>query len=337
MNINTYSPTEVDQVLVPHGAFEKAKGRISRQLIAAQNYKEPTCIALLGESRTGKTRLLRQIAQQFPEQRLDDGLLIPVLFIKTPSKPSVKGLVETFLSALGDPLCFRRGSENEKTERLFTLLAQTRTHTVIIDEFQHFYDKVSNRSQHYLADWLKIFVDRSGLTIIVAGLPTSLAVVNQNEQLRGRFLAPIHLKRFDWLDAHDIGEFVACLDAFQAALTKFDFPRLDVPEMAFRFYCATGGLIGYIAKLLHQACVIAMSNNKRTITLEYLAAAYEEAIWSDDFHSMMNPFDASFGTTPTVAFVKAAKQLGVASIEMKDEVSPSNLKQPKFQQMDMVI
>jgi hypothetical protein len=315
-----YIPTAVDKILVPHYAFQNGKQRIETHLLAAQHSSEPTCIAVIGESRTGKSRLLEAIAEQHPQQRTENGLVIPVLRIRTPSKPTVKGLVETFLRAIGDPLWHKRGSENEKTERLYTLLEEVGTHTVIIDEFQHFYDKVSHKVQHYLSDWLKIFVDRSGLMLVVAGLPSCMAVINQNEQLRGRFIAPIHMPRFDWNDGNQQGEFIACLSAFQEGLDRFDFPALDSDEIAFRFYCATGGLIGYLAKILHQACMNAQLkttvDQRPVITMEDLSTAYIEAVWSDAITPLMNPFAANFDTTPNSALVDMAKHIGIASPEV---------------------
>jgi hypothetical protein len=242
-------------------------------------------------------------------------MVVPILSIRTPSKPSVKGLVEVMLRELGDPLWYKRGSENEKTERLYTLLEQTKTHTLIIDEFQHFYDKVSHKVQHYLSDWLKIFVDRSGLMLIVAGLPDCMAVINQNQQLRGRFMAPIHMTRFDWDDEDAQYEFIACLETFEKGLSRYDFPGLTSDEMAFRFYCATGGLIGYLAKILHQACLNAQVDNKLSISLEDLAKAYEESLWVDEVTVIQNPFGEHFDTTPCLYSLEAAKQIGAASYE----------------------
>lgn len=320
MKTHTYTPTAVDQILVPHQAFQIAKQRIEAHLLAAQHYQEPTCIAVVGESRTGKSRLLEHIANQYPRQRTQQGQVIPVLSIKIPSKPTVKGLVETLLREIGDPLWAKRGSENEKTERLYTLISQTKTHTAVFDEFQHFYDKVSHKVQHYLSDWLKIFVDRSGLMLIVVGLPDCMAVINQNEQLRGRFLAPIRMPRFDWQNDEDRDEFSACLESFQTALKRFDFPELASDGMAFRCYCATGGLIGYVAKILHQACLNAQmkiqSDMKVVITMADLARAYAEAVWSDAVTPMMNPFTPEFDTTPIQALFDMAKHIGTASPEV---------------------
>lgn len=319
MNNTNYIPTTVDQILVPHKDFQKAKSRIETHLLAAQSYLEPTCLAVIGESRTGKSRLIENITKQYPKVRTPDGSVIPVLSIRTPSKPTVKALVEVLLKEIGDPLWFKRGSENEKTERLYILLKQTKTHTVTIDEFQHFYDKVSHKVQHYLSDWLKIFVDRSGLMLIVAGLPDCMAVINQNQQLRGRFLAPIYMPRFDWNDIEARDEFIACLESFQLGLKRYLFPDLTSEEMAFRFYCATGGLIGYLAKILHQACLNAQVENKTSISLQDLARAYEESVWTDTV-LVENPFTDSFNTTPSVASLDAAKLIGsISNDEYKSE------------------
>jgi len=308
--MQTFIPTQVDKILIAHQAYQLAEQRITNQLMAAQQYAEPTCLALVGESRSGKSRLAEAIMCKFPKQRTQTGMKVPVLSVKTPSKPTVKGLVETLLRELGDPLCFKRGSENEKTERLYVLLKQTGTHTIIIDEFQHFYDKVSHKVQHHLSDWLKIFVDNTGLTILVVGLPDCMAVINQNEQLRGRFMSAIHMRRFAWEDAHDREEFVACLDAFTQGLARYQFPDLTSDAMAFRFYCATGGLIGYIAKILHQACLNANVANTTSITLTDLARAYVEAVWIDTLFDNPNPFLADIIGSGANVLLHHAKQIG---------------------------
>lgn len=315
MNQTNYIPTAVDIILVPHKDFQRAKSRIEKHLLTAPSYNEPICLAIIGESRTGKSRLLESISKPYLKHRNAEGAVVPILNIRTPSKPSVKGLVEVMLRELGDPLWFKRGSENEKTERLYTLLKQTKTHALIIDEFQHFYDKVSHKVQHYLSDWLKIFVDRSNLMLIVAGLPDCMAVINQNQQLRGRFLAPIHMPRFDWNNEDAQSEFIACLESFQAGLSHYDLPDLASDEMAFRFYCATGGLIGYLAKILHQACLNAQTSGNLSITLEDLAEAYEESVWVDEATFIENPFSAGFDTNPTIGALETAKLIGTANFE----------------------
>ena len=106
---------------------------------------------------------------------------------------------------------------------------------VMIDEFQHFVDKGSNKIMHNAADWLKVLVDDCHVALVVAGLPTCQAVLERDEQLSGRLLAPMFMPRFDWHNKSEREEFEAILGAFHESISSyFDLPALDSPEMAFR-------------------------------------------------------------------------------------------------------
>lgn len=109
----------VETTLVPHTAFEEARSRIEQCFIYAEKTSEPICIALVGESRTGKSRVLEECYINHPRIRTPTGLDVPILLVKTPSKPTVKGLAELMLQKMGDPK-FSVGTENTKTIRLQT-------------------------------------------------------------------------------------------------------------------------------------------------------------------------------------------------------------------------
>jgi TniB protein len=313
--MNTNNLSIVDQILVPHTAFEQATRRIRQLHEMSVHTSEPLCLALVGESRTGKSRVLESIRKLYPCERRDEGLHVPIIRIETPSKPTVKGLVETLLHAIGDPLWNRRGSEIEKTERLLILLRKTSTTMVMLDEFQHFYDKTSHKVQHQVADWLKIFVDKANIALIVSGLPSCMAVINQNEQLRGRFVGALHMPRFDWCDEVKRNDFIAILDAYQESMPDLNFPNMGSDNVAFRFYCASGGLIGYVAKILRQAVATATFNDTKSITLADLAVAYRDAVWRDDIGPSVNPFDPGFDSSPTPHLLEQAQSVGMATVE----------------------
>jgi len=290
----------VDSTLVPHTAFDQGSSRLEQCFTYADGSPEPICLAVLGESRTGKSRVLEECFANHPQERRSDGLTVPILRVKTPSKPTVKGLAELMLRAMSDPK-FAAGTENGKTIRLQTLMGNAGTRMVMIDEFQHFYDKVSNKVMHHVADWLKILVDDSKVALAVAGLPSCRAVLDQNEQLAGRFLSPVIMPRFDWkIDSHR-EEFIGILGAFQESVgTHFDLPKLDSAEMVFRCYCATGGLIGYMTKFLRQAVWNAIDENRRTISIEQLSLAHNQAVWrKNGLSDVPNPFGRSFVPLPS--------------------------------------
>lgn len=314
--MQTTAFNKIDQILVPHTSFLMAKTRLEQHFEASRTSEEPIGLAIVGESRSGKSRVLDHVTRQNPKIRSENGLQVPILSITTPSKPTVKGLVEELLHAIGDPLWNRRASEIEKTERLIVLLDKAKTTMITIDEFQHFYDKSSHKIQHHVADWLKTLVDRARIALVVAGLPSCMAVISQNEQLSGRFMGAIHMPRFDWVMENDRLEFMAIMDAFQEMLPDYDLPPLDSEAMAFRFYCATGGLIGYIAKILRQAIWDASFEERKVITLEHLASAFDKSVWKKISSDLVNPFTDDFNAMPTKHIIAMAKSIGVAEDDL---------------------
>ena len=269
----------IGKILVSHTAFSDAVSQIESCFEYSTASNDPICIALVGESRTGKSRVLETCALNHPVERLEDGLIVPILRIKAPSKPTVKGMIEVMLDGLGAPDS-HRGTENEKTRRLKILLTETQTHMVMIDEFQHFVDKGTKAVMHHVADWLKILVDDMKCALVVAGLPTCQAVIETNEQLGGRFLAPIQMPRFSWENVQHRREFRSILRSFDDELGKaYEIPKLYLDEMAFRFWCATGGLFGYLVKLLRSVVWLCRVNGrKQIITLADLDVAHARSV-----------------------------------------------------------
>lgn len=302
----------VDDILVPHTAFEKAQQTLEQCYKYAENAREPTGVAIIGESRTGKSRVIEEMMARHPTERDKEGLRVPILRVTAQSKPTVKGLAEILLKAMGDSK-FAHGTENQKTARLMTLMKGAETRMVVVDEFQHFEDKVSHKVTHHVADWLKILVDETKLTLVVAGLPSCQAVLEQNEQLRGRFQAPIMMPRFAWYDADQQAEFIGILNAFYDGMRKyFDLPELGNDQMAFRCYCATGGLIGYLTNLLRKASRNAVDSGQQTISLDDLRVAHREAMWSSSGSGLtMSPFDPDFQFVPSEELLSNAAEVGV--------------------------
>lgn len=301
----------VDSILVHHAAFTDATRRIDSCFELAREVTEPVCLALIGESGTGKTRALDACYRKHPAVRLDDGMHVPILRVAAPSKPTVKGLVEVMLEGLNAPDA-SRGTENQQTRRLKILMRNTGTRMLMIDEFQHFYDKGTQLIMHHVADWLKILVDEIKCVLVVAGLPPCKIVIDQNEQLTRRFRAPIQLPRFSWESVDHRTEFTRILKAFYKVLSgHFDLPQLHAGAMAFRCFCATGGLIGYLAALLQQAVWDAIASERKHITLDDLNLAHERAVWNPRVSgSVPKPFGHEFQTEPTVDLLHQVSQIG---------------------------
>jgi hypothetical protein len=223
-----------------------------------------------------------------------------------------------------------KGTVNNMTSRIVTLMRECGVRIIMIDEFQHFYDKERKKVMHSVADWFKVLVDRCKVALVVSGLPSCQAVLNQNEQLAGRFLAPIHMPRFDWSDDDLRGQFIDILECFHSSLDQFELPALDSDEMAFRFYCASGGLIGYVVKILRQAVWNAMDSGSTVITLQNLACAYRESIYKDEkAFALQNPFDEALTLQPSEELLCRTRMIGTSEpIDVKAPVSRKKTNSP---------
>jgi hypothetical protein len=306
--------TVVGRIVIPHGAFTLADTQLEQLFVFAQRNEGAEGMAILGESGTGKTTLLEGFIARHKSHRNDYGMEVPILFASVPSSPTVRSLAGELLRAFGAP-DWDKGTELQMRNRLQVLMKGARTHMVIIDEFNHFYDRGKNKIMYNVADWLKKFIDDTQKTLVVAGLPACKIVVNQNEQLARRFLAPIELPRFDWRNVDQRAQFIGVLGAFYTELSKrYRVPEFQSDQMAFRFYCATGGLIGYLSKVLRVAERNAISTGNNTILLEDLNAAHFQAIWSrETVTGLPKPFEASFMPIESNEMLQCVGQIGKAA------------------------
>jgi Bacterial TniB protein len=305
--------TVVDRIVIPHTAFLEAEKRIEQCFTYCVDKVEAEGLAIIGESGTGKSRALKSFRDKHRPIRTVDGMVVPILSASVPSNPTVKSLAGVLLEGLKAPDC-DRGTESEKSRRLRELMKQTGTRMVMIDEFQHFFDRGTQKIMYHVADWLKLLIDDTRSTLIVAGLPSCMSVIDSNPQLARRFLAPFQLTRFKWQDLESRGQFIKILKAFDRAIGKdYTVPKLYSEDMAYRFYLATGGLMGYLSKILRQTLRNADLEKRTLITLDDLNRAHTEAIWSRErIAGLPKPFESDFQLVNVSAILDAVDRIGIA-------------------------
>jgi hypothetical protein len=207
-------------------------------------------------------------------------------------------MADLMLTALGEQHDVG-GTEQKKTAQIKRLLKSCGTRAVVIEEFNHFVDTASGKVAFHATDWLKDIADSRNIMLCVSGLETCRKAISLNEQLAGRFSKPLIMPRFNWRKARDRNEFRAIMGTFEEALrSQYDLPNLSSEEMAFRFFCATGGVIGYVTKLLREVVLAAIKGGKTTITLADLAEAEEQAGWGNNAIELgVKPFDPEFSVS----------------------------------------
>lgn len=282
----------VSSIRVDHDAYREIAEEIERTFDVVGSTTTPPCIPVLGESRTGKTCVTQDVLTRHPPLRTKEGSIQTVVRAVTPPGATVKALVRSLLFGLGDPH-WSRGTLDDQTNRLHTLLEAVRCKVIILDEFQHLCAAGQKHRLQLTSDWLKTFLEPNKYGLIVVGLPEAAAIINNNPQLRQRFDNPLRMPLFNWRIPSSANQFRGILRQFEQQLTRFELPPLTSSEMGLRMYLATAGRVGLIAKLLERAVYDAVRHASQEITIERLAKAYRRVIWgAEQFPVDGGPFGA---------------------------------------------
>ena len=283
---------DIEAILIRHRRFMDIVERLQYVRDARKNGADPRHTLLVGESGTGKTWIARYLQSLSPALKANGVWSVPILYIETPATPTLKGLAETLLIALGDPIS-HRGSAADKRTRALQLMKKCGVELVVFDEFQHFFDHGRHHSLQSVADWLKLFIEDSHLPTLLMGLPRCEQILQVNEQLRRRFSARLDLPGFS-IDSEDGEiEFRALLKTIDSQLPTEQTSGLADVEMARRLYFASNGLIGYLRKLITGAFEIMVLDNRKILDQKIFERAFIQEIWGEGIGSL-NPFHKKF-------------------------------------------
>jgi Cdc6-like AAA superfamily ATPase len=316
----------VGSIRIDHYAYEEIQISVSEAFEdvgadpkAVNAAAVPICLLIVGDTRTGKSSVVKDFLDQTMPIRMQEGVRQAVVYAVAPPKATVKALLEQLLRALSDPH-WSKGSESNMTHRLLTLLRGVGCRMIIIDEFQHLSDKGQKRLLVRSADWLKNLVEGKEWALVAVGLPESISVINANPQLTARFDPPMVMPRFDWNDDRLRKQFKAILRAFVAELRPFELPDLSSDEMAFRMYLATSGRVGLFVKLMDRAVKTAIRKGDPRIRTEDLAAAFKRSIWyASKFPLPGGPFHAELSSCQESALI--TKVIDMANSDAYADIS----------------
>ncbi len=273
--------------VVVHKYFKTAASKLERvhQRSKANGFAEG--LFLTGPSGTGKTTLINYYVKKHHGVEEADRTTVPILVVETPSAPTAKNLAETIQIALTGNIA--KGTTEYQTNRIFILLKELKVELLIIDEIQHFVDRKHVAETARVTDWLKSFINKAQIPVVLIGLPRSLQIL----QLRRRFSARCNLRHFGFNDSIQQRGFRAVLKVLETGLpykceaSMFGFP------MARRFHYATNGLFDYMAKIIDGAVEITERNGSDVITPAAFEQAFLDAVWNDAPNDL-NPFSSAF-------------------------------------------
>lgn len=314
-----FDPHTFLDVTIPHAASTEVTERIKLLAAAKDKREDPSCLAITGPTGTGKSFTVDAVCDENPAYDTPEGTVRPWIKVTLPSVPTVKNVAASILAVLdpGDP--GTRSTESQITHRIATLLEECETDVIWLDDFQHLYDRDSEKFFYEASNWLKNLIEirkNNGTKrmLIVSGLDDAMVVINHNSQLRRRFRARLSLPCFSWSDAEQKLQFAACQKGFLDHIeTHFALEdNLRSSSFIFRCYCATGGLIGYLKRLLQEVVLSADTCKKTTIDIDDFDLAYGRYLCG--IPELQNvdhrPFSKKFNPTPTDKLLALARLIG---------------------------
>jgi hypothetical protein len=200
----------------------------------------------------------------------------------------------SMLRDLGDPL-WDRGTTGSITGRLCILIKECKVELIIMDEFQDLIDKDTERVFRSCADWIKHILNKTGVPMVLMGLPKSADILNGNDQLKRRFSTRLALTAFGWSTEVQQKEFTNFLILLEKSLLFPSPSKLYSGYMPFRLFCATRGVIANMKNLISKAAEMGFERGSDCITLDLLALAYDEEL-ANDGGGEINPFRVDAGT-----------------------------------------
>lgn len=279
---------EVSKYIIDYPAFHDLRARMDGMITSP----DPKGMLVVGDTRVGKTTLARSLLDTHPKTFVDGTPSVPVLDIEIPTIPTEKSIARALMLQL-DVTTGRTLSEQELIARFAKIAEYCRIKLVIIDEFHHF-----TESSHYpkllrYANSVKSLMNQSGVSVVLMGLPNSRAILDKNQQLRGRFSSVQHIGAFAMEETDQFNDF---LDVLRALADKLPFENAaEIADHLYgpRMWYATHGALGYVKKLLIEAIEMSGASKNKQLSMNLMEKAFTAAIWHDGI-GKLNPFNRSF-------------------------------------------
>jgi hypothetical protein len=238
----------------------------------------PIIFPLLGDSRAGKTALLKDIAAHFADRVSPSGHN-RVIFVPMPSTASNEALaVRIITGILGDiPV---KGKSHQIIDQARQTMETAGVQVLLVDEANHLVEKrtterAQSKENRHAADWFKELGDLSGISVVVAGLSHVIRMYTDNDQLENRGLVGARINPYAWGVLEDREQFQNTMLAGIAHLQEHGW-KIDVPtDLLTRVtYLGGGGYVGKARDFLVR--IEEVGNKLKHLDVKLLARAYKD-------------------------------------------------------------
>jgi hypothetical protein len=255
---------------------------------------------MLGETGLGKSTLLDKFVNKH-HHLLSEQILkgaeypitpVPIIKFQMPEHPTVKYVCSDLLTAAGHTK--PTGTEKELVSRIDTLIREQRVKILVIDECQHLLREHAGKRTTDVLNFIKNRMNKHHLVVIVAGIPTAEAAVQEHAELAERFsYQSFRLLPFSLVDKESLQNFGLFLKAFDQLFIDFEIsaPSLCDKNMLRPIFLACGGSPRKFKYLLFKVVQRSLMS-KGSITKDDFAKAYADKPYNDLLGSF-NPFKST--------------------------------------------
>lgn len=226
----------------------------------------PPCMLLVGDSNSGKSRILNRFKAQHPtiDNYQASNVRIPVVRVDAPTVPSEARLYEVLLDELFAP--YKSGSSVQaKQDQVCEILTQIGCEVLLIDEMNYLLAGGVSKQKEVL-NGIKTIANRTGRPIVAAGVRDSLRLMQMDEQIANRF-EPVMLRRWTLDD-----DFLRLLSSLEV-LTPLKYPsELAADDMAAKLMAMSEGLLGEVCTVIKTAAIAAIRSGEERISNKTLAS-----------------------------------------------------------------
>jgi hypothetical protein len=220
--------------------------------------------ALVGPSGSGKTVAIRQVQQRLADEFGKDGSETSVLTVPVPFSCTIRAFAASLLYALNDPSSGHRGTTCQKSRQIVDQLRAQNVRVVVLDDIHVLSCSGKRAAREETMAWLLNLLDGAGIPVICVGLPATLTVISENEQLRLRTTKIINAEAFSWDDNdHKKSEvFRTFLRMYEQQIGFPEFSEFSDEAFAKRLHIASRGLVSVVALLTNEAARLCLKRDQ---------------------------------------------------------------------------
>lgn len=237
-----------EEWIYDHRQYKDASDMIVEEIDRALNGGTPFIFPLLGDSRAGKSALLKDVCKAYVDKISPSGHR-RVLLVAMPASASLEALAKTIVTAILGNIEVK-GKPKDVIDHARQVMEAAGVKVLMIDEVNHLVEKraterAQTKANRHFADWIKMLYELSKISLVIAGLPHVARIYLDNDQLENRGLVGTRIDAYAWSRQEERAEFAAMVEAAVAEMIEHGWVMEVEPDWLTRLaYLGSGGYIG---------------------------------------------------------------------------------------------